>query len=305
MVDLSAYKLPDIIDLSRLPALPLSPGYGMRPVRRQVWSKLKLEELMGYLMLWELPRRTHRYVMPVDVSAGIGQDRSVITILRVGTAEEPEEEVAQYVSDQVDPIALARIADPIGRLYADADGVPAMAAVECNNHGMLTQAELTRHLGYSHFFIWQYEDARNPNSRYSSKIGWYTTQRTRPIIMSRFIKFVREVDPATGRRQFIINSPFTIEELRDLQVPNEPGAGIYDAAAAPGGHDDCIMADCIGLHVSQTLYFETSEPLDQQRERKAAEDLIKAQMEDNARTRRDYANTAITYDQMMAELEME
>ena len=45
-------------------------------------------------------------------------------------------------------------ADAIGRYYADADQVEAMAAIETNNHGLATQDTLQLHLGYGHFYVW-------------------------------------------------------------------------------------------------------------------------------------------------------
>ena len=99
--------------------------------------------------LWEAPSRAHQYVLGVDVSDGIGIDRSVIEVLRVGTLARPAEEVAQYLSRCIDPVDLAYVIDSMGRFYKDGDGFEAMVAVETNNHGLATQSELDRHLGRS------------------------------------------------------------------------------------------------------------------------------------------------------------
>jgi len=40
------------------------------------------------LQIWEPPRKHHRYILGVDVADGIGQDRSVCDVFRMGTIEE-------------------------------------------------------------------------------------------------------------------------------------------------------------------------------------------------------------------------
>lgn len=279
--------------------LDIPSGYGLLSVPRSQWGSL--DSLMNYLLIWEAPRREHLYVVSVDVSDGLGLDRSVVGVTRVGTVESPEEEVAQFVSDTTDPSDLAPIVESTGRLYTGSDQQPALVAVECNNHGLVVQSDLQRHWGYDNFFIWQYEDSADPTRRFSTRIGWYTTARTRPMILSRFVKKVKTVDPNTGKADFIINSPFTIEELRDFMIP--PGGGVGDACADPtaeSAHDDCIMADAIGLHVAQTLQYETHEPVAEQRKRRAEEAKRKGLQEKRLSTQRDWRNTDSSSDEMTA-----
>jgi hypothetical protein len=271
----------------------LDPGYGLRPLSAK--ARAELDDLEDHLLVWEVPRRQHRYVIGADVSDGINQDRSCIDVTRVATLEEPDEQVAQFVTRRIDPVDLAYYIDAIGRFYRDVDGFEALVAIEVNNHGLATQAELQRHCGYQHFFVWQYEDKRNPANRYSTNIGWYTSVKTRGIILARYRRAVMNLDPITGQPDYRINSPFTMEELKDFQTTG----ALWQGEASRGATDDCIMAGAISVHVCQTLYLETSEPLAEQRHRLQAERQRAGKLSAQMRTRRDYINTDATY----AELE--
>lgn len=221
------------------------------------------------LLVFEPPRRGFQYIIGVDVCGGMGLDRSVIDVTRVGTLREPDEQVAQYVSSTIDPIDLAYLIAPIGHLYrSTADQLPAVVAIECNfGLGLGTQSELLRHVGYENLFIWQVEDAVDPANRFKTSYGWYTNQRTRPLILQRYFHALKSVDKHTGFPDYRINSPHTIKELGDFVT----GGAIWDGEAADGGNDDCIMAGAIGVHIAHTIHFEQREPLNEARQRVSEE----------------------------------
>lgn len=282
-----------------MPVLEIPPGFGFAIQPRSKWISSDPTDLMDSLLIWELPRRTERYVVSADISSGTGLDRSVIDVTRVGTLQSPEEQVAQFITNSITPEDLAGYIDAIGNLYKWAqDDLPALVAIECNGMGLSTQTELLQHRGYTHLFIWRHEDAINPRSRYSRAYGWYTNRRTRPMIISRFFNAVTTLDERTGDPEYIINSPFTLEEMRDFQTPGP----LWMAEADPSNknaHDDCIMAAMIGVHVCRTLYLEENEPLPEQRRRLSEE---KARQDEVARKagqpRRDYINTDVSEDEM-------
>lgn len=256
------------------------------------------DDLYDRLLIWEAPRPKHLYILGVDIGDGIGLDRSVVDVLRVGTIEEPDEQVAQFVSNQIEPIDFAPIVDAIGRFYFGADGQEALAAIEVNNHGLVTQAELMHHYGYSNFYIWQYEDAADQEKRFSQRVGWVTSQKTRPMIISRYLSKIKKVGP-DGVRDYQINSPITMEELRSFIT--QTGA-VRDAEADPtvdGAFDDCIMAGAISLHISFTMQWEDREPLDVQRRRRAEERRRQEAFADRDQIQRDFQNTESTADEMM------
>jgi len=272
-------------------AYPVPPGYGFR--RLTTGELHDLPSLRSsVLAIWEYPRPRgrRRYAMSVDVSDGLGQDYSVVDIVRLPTIEEPAEQVAQYVSNVVDPKQLAFICDAIGRLYCDEDQVEALAAIETNNHGLSTQDTLQLHLGYAHFYVWEYADAASPDHRYSTKIGWVTTARTRPLLLSSFHDAIVNFDPITGWPDFILNSPITRGELRHFITPDTIG----NAEAARGQHDDCVMSGAIGYYVAWRLAGGEAEPIAERRRRRAA---IQQQAQTTDAQPRDWRNSDVTADE--------
>jgi hypothetical protein len=252
--------------------------------------------LLDTLLVFEAPRRTlgTRYVISADVADGIGQDRSSVDVLRLGTLSEPEEQVAHFLSDSRDPTALAYIINALGHWYTDRDGFEALVAVELNNHGLATQEVLQIHLGYTHFFVWEVVDARDAASRFTKRIGWTTTPRTRPIILSHFKNAIETLDPSTGLPDLRLNSPWTIDELADFTTEG----ALWEAEAAKGAHDDCIMSAAIGHYVAYKTTGVEREPLNEVRRRRSAEK--QRQELAAASARRDFRNSAFTADEAAA-----
>ena len=250
---------------------PVPPGYGFR----RIWHK-ELADLPNLrdsvLAIWEYPRTRgpRRYILSVDVADGVGQDYSVADVIRMPTIEEPAEQVAQYVTNKIPPALFAFICDAIGRLYTDQDGIEAMAAIENNNHGLSVQDTLQMHMGYHHHYVWEYADAANPDRRFSTKIGWTTTNQTRPMLLDKFYTGTTTIDPISHLPDFRINSPITRGEMRHFLIPDEFGATLGDARAAVGQHDDAIFAPAIGYLVAYRLSGGESEPIAERRRRREA-----------------------------------
>lgn len=247
------------------------PGYGFRRL-----IKAELDTLPSLrhtvLAIFEYPRLhgPRRYVLGVDVGDGLGQDYSVVSVVRTPTIEEPAEEVAQFISNTVRPAELAYIVDAIGHFYTDEDGYEALAAVELNNHGVAVQDMLQLHLGYRHFYVWEVVDAADASSRFTTRIGWQTTTRTRPILLEKFHDAVTAYDPISleqGRpvADFRLNSPITRAELKFFVTEGLLG----EAEHAKGQHDDCIFASAIGYYVAYRLSGGEAEPLAERRRRRS------------------------------------
>lgn len=274
--------------------IEIPPGYGLRLLPAQSYASAELEDLMDKLLIWEAPRAGFLYTLSVDVSDGIGLDRSVIDVTRMATVHEPAEQVAQFISNQIGPLELAYIIDPIGRFFKDDDGQEAMCAIETNASGISTQNELQAHLGYSHFYVWQTFDHRNPAKRYTQRLGWYTSPRSRPIMLDHYFKALTSVDPLTSKPDYIINSPHTIAEMRNFITHST----LRYAEAALGANDDCIMTGAIGVIVSHFRNYDEMEPVAEQRRRHSEEALRKQLLSERMGTRRDYQNCDATADEM-------
>jgi hypothetical protein len=269
---------------------PVPPGYGFRRLAPADLKALKSLRL-GVLAIWEYPRRrgARRYVLAVDVSDGLGQDYSVVDVIRQPTIEEPAEQVAQYCTNRLDPKALAYVCDAVGHYYADADGVEAMAAIETNNHGLATQDTLQLHLGYSHFYVWEYADAATPERRFSTRIGWMTSPRTRPLLLASFYGAVTSFDALSSVPDFVLNSPLTRGELRHFITDTTIG----EAAAARSQHDDCVMAAAIGYYVAWRMAGGEIEPIAERRRRRTQLQALARHAGEAARLP-DYRNSPMT-----------
>jgi len=267
---------------------PVPPGYGFRRLDKTALAALP-NLRQGVLAIWEYPRvrGARRYILGVDVSDGLGQDYSVIDVVRQPTIEEPAEQVAQYVTNVLDPKGLAFVCDAVGRYYADSDGIEALAAIETNNHGLATQDTLQLHLGYGHFYVWEYADAASPERRYSTRIGWLTSPRTRPLLLASYYGAVTSFDPVSSQPDLVLNSPITRGELRHFITASTIG----EAEAARGQHDDCVMASAIGYYVAWRMAGGEVEPVAERRRRKVAFDALAAEKQI---VRPDYRNSPAT-----------
>lgn len=261
------------------PAYAIPKGYGVHRLSpKELSERSGARALFNTLQVFQHPRRGHRYVMGVDVGDGLGLDRSVCDVFRMGTIEEPEEQVAQFISDDLAPHPFASILDTIGHLYTWPDGREAMAAIENNYHGLSVQDTLQLHLGYRHFYIWEVLDQADPQKRWTTKMGWVTTRKSRPILLDQLYTGITMLDPITGFSDCRINSPFTIDEMRDFQTDG----ALWEAEAGRGAHDDCIIAAGIAHYVAWRLMGGETEPLADRRHRRAEEKLRAARLGDRA-----------------------
>jgi len=245
-------------DLAQIPV-----GYGFYPLTvRDLQQGGAHADGIGLFVMYEPPLRGHRYIIGADIADGLGQDRTSLDVVRMGTIERPEEQVGHYLSDRVKPREAAFIIDALGHLYVDDEGFEALAAIETNNHGLSTQDTLKLHLGYRHFYIWE-----NPQSgrrgAASPREGWYTTPRTRPIVLDHLYEALTTYDPDTGDPDLVINSTHTIAELHDFQTDGL----LADAEAAAGAHDDCLMSLAVAHYVAWRLAGGEREPLADKRRR--------------------------------------
>lgn len=278
------------------PHFAIPPGFGFHRLSvAELKERSGTRALMSTLQIWQHPKKGHRYVLGVDVGDGLGQDRSVCDVFRMGTLQECEEQVAQFIADDVPPRQFAGVLDAIGHLYTWPDGREALAAIECNNHGISVQDTLQLHLGYRHFYIWEVLDQADPQKRWTTRMGWVTTARTRPILLDQFYTGVSTIDPLSGYSDCRINSGFTRDEMRDFKTDG----ALWEAEAAKGAHDDCIIAGGIAHYVCWRLQGGETEPLADRRRRRQEEELRRTRAGDTQG--RDFRNTDVTADVQKAQ----
>lgn len=205
------------------------------------------DKWINALVLWELPKPGAFYIVAVDASYGIvGGDNAAIEVLKAGTPRWKDEQVAEWCGD-LDNLTLATVAWVIGHIYRDKEAdLPALMAVECNpgSPGGSTQIELQR-MGYPNFYIWK--RPMKTDGAFSTEYGWWTTPSTRPLITDMVKNYIIKDD-------LIINSPKFVEEMGTfVNLPYKDGRVRHHLEAAPGTHDDRIIAMAIALYVAHEL----------------------------------------------------
>lgn len=217
----------------------------MRKDMLKVGDKVQLEtgeewvvrEMYDGLRVYKPPQIDRKYVMGVDVAEGVvGGDSSVVTIFDRTTGEE---------------VAFFRghiPADILGERVATWGGFynTALAVVEVNNHGLTTLTALKNKKYKMIYFRPSKFDSSA--TQYSDRIGWKTTQITRPLMIDDLAEIMRD-------RNIKIHSKETLDEMLTF---------IYNDAwrmeAESGFHDDCIFSTAIAIQGFKALY---DKPLDQ------------------------------------------
>ena len=193
------------------------------------------------LRVWWLPERGRKYVIGVDVSEGIEiesskgrePDYSVIEVVDQATLKT----VARW-RGYIDPDKLGEVVFAIGKFYNDA-----LVGVEVNNHGIATAAYLKNNF-YRNLYMRESAEDDQFQVR-TTKFGWATNKKTKPIMISMLQACIREGD--------IIDLDVTaIRELMSY-VKRDDGS----MAAQEGQHDDCVMAKAIALQMADWSPYNT------------------------------------------------
>lgn len=246
----------------------------------------------GRLCIYEFPEPAARYVIGVDTGKGVGADRSVIEVIRVGDHERPTEQVAEYATDFLSPIDFAEVASAVGRLYGGIEG-EALAVVECNSAGGGDEVlfDMRSRWGYSNVFIWKVFD--KAKVVVSQKLGWWTTPHNRRRLVVRGIHAFHNGD-------LIVHSPHVLSEFADFRPE------LHDAeklSAEAGKHDDRVMALFMaywGAHDEERIGGE-----DVARERRLLTRAGKVRQTERAlgAPRRDFQNTPVSVEQVNAAID--
>ena len=203
---------------------------------------------MGKLFVWELPEEGSEYGLGVDTSEGVGQDRSVIQVIRKATLDgRPPAQVAEFASPRLNSLDLFPFVFIVGQFYStrrrDGGLARPRMVIECRWNGENVQVELQKH-GWPNFHKWTRYHKTKYNLAQERNLGWYSNAWSRPMMMDYFIKALRD-------QMFMAPSPFLVSELSTLEI-DEAGQTIK---ALHGRHDDRVMACGIvyfSLHILET-----------------------------------------------------
>jgi DNA-directed RNA polymerase subunit RPC12/RpoP len=192
------------------------------------------------LFVWEKPVKGYHYVFGIDVAEGGEEgDWSVIHGLRIGYGLEPDTQVLEW-RGQVDAVELAQVVYLLGKAYNNA--LVAMEVGTASGGGELCQWELTGKMGYQNIFRWKNYDSKNP---VTNKFGWVTNARTRPMLITNGIRWLRG-------KIWKPQSPNFLKEVRTF-VRDEEHA---KAKAVSGTFDDVVIASLMAIFCAHESDFD-------------------------------------------------
>ncbi len=189
----------------------------------------------GPLVIWRKPikkdektGRPHRYVLTVDASSGKGADFTALQVLDVDEFEQVAE-----MQVKIPPEQAAEIAYKLGRVYND-------ALIVCEitgGWGFSVDQKLRRELKYKNPYTRRVID--RISKRFTDKVGFDTTSKTRPLILAALEEAIREKELG----------------LYSLRAVSEMASFIIDdngkPAARSGAHDDLVLSLALAVFVCQ------------------------------------------------------
>ena len=192
--------------------------------------------------VWERPKENTNYLISSDIARGDSHDYSTIQVLDADNLAQ----VAEY-QGKIAPDMLAQVLYDIGKTYNDA-----YIVAEANNFGLVTTLALKKTLKYpsdrihhskSFNKIYVRHGGVNFVDKDSDIPGFQTTVKTRPLLMSCLLKYMRD-------GQVKIKSSRLLDEFKTFVYKPESDKPEH----ADGYHDDLIFAFAIGLFIRDTEF---------------------------------------------------
>ena len=215
------------------------------PVRREWWDA---DDALDKVFVWEFPEIGEQYVAGVDLAEGIGLDRSVFQMLRVGTMMRNDAQCAEFASSQMNALDMWPLCMALGTLFSvrwRENMVQPKMVVEVQAAGDNCQHELRKH-GWTKFHQWVRLDNRTIDMSKTNKIGWVTNAWSRPLMIEHMVKYLRDF-------ALDIHSKYFIQEMKTM-VMNETVQRMK-IRAAHGGWDDRFMALALALTSAHIMEF--------------------------------------------------
>jgi hypothetical protein len=198
------------------------PRAKMREV--QAGEELEYPKTHNRFHVWEKAESGATYCVGVDVSLGNdGGDYSCCQVIK--TSDLAQDKQVACWHGYLDPESLAEVVLAICWMYNEA-----LAAVEVNAMGMVTNNKLVR--GYEYENIYRYKHLDKMTHWMTDIMGFWTNDKTKRALMSKMSKTL--LDDSID-----IPDKFTCDEFYDFTE---------DGAEGDGAHDDFQMAIHIALY---------------------------------------------------------
>lgn len=188
------------------------------------------------LFVWEWPEPGATYGLGVDTSDGIGQDWSVVEVLKKNFPHGPDQQVAEFASPYIKALQFWPHVLTLASLYSvyqpkQDRRVQCRVAIECRGNGESVQYELQKR-GWWNFHPWKKLDNRRPTQNGETwKIGVYTSAWYRPLMMDRLLTMLED-------ETLEVYSPYLVAEMEALEKDERK----QSLKAVFGEHDDRLMA---------------------------------------------------------------
>lgn len=184
------------------------------------------EDAKGYLSIWKEPQHERFYCVGADVAEGLAHgDYSSAVVLDSQTFD-----VVARWHGHIDPDLYGEELVKLARYYNEA-----YLGVENNNHGLTTLKSIQRLEYWNIFYSKTYDKI---SDKISQKMGWTTSQRTKPLMIDKLAEFIRE-------NYIGIPDDLILSEMLTYIIDDKGGTN-----AQEGCYDDTVMAIAIALQLA-------------------------------------------------------
>lgn len=221
----------NVFDLEKLSKLLPS-----APESSRSWdvnSKMFEDNREGKLNIFDYPKWDTNYVIAADVSLGVGQDYSTAVVLN-----KEYKVIALYRDNRIDPSLFGELLFYLGRYYNNS-----LLCVESNSMGVATLQKLE---SMDYVNLYRQTKIANVSKEEGSRLGFRTTSATKPAIIGNLKNLIEN-------EELNVPSNIMIQELKDY-ISTSTGK----TEAAPGTHDDTVMALAMACEVLRTHYDKLS-----------------------------------------------
>lgn len=271
--------------------------YFKDPKFEYIGNQETIHDVNGVLLVFEKYDPRAEYFIGADVGGGLGLSNSVAHVLKAGTLDTPDRQVAEWASNHHSPTEFAHVLNTLGNAFWNREmDLPACLNVEMNNYGHTTLATLVEQLDYMN--LYQHLDPTKAARKQAPVFGTNVTPKTRvPLVM------LGESRLKNG--QWEILSPYFIQEMADFQITNiqSPDALVKEILADAGKAEGKLLDDRLfaGFHALWACNAMNPDRVLERERRRLKRIQEREALKDKPDVELDWRNTSCTYEQMMRE----
>lgn len=201
------------------------------------------------LLMYEGPVKGADYTIGGDTGTGVGGDRTIITVTRTGSDASADVQVAEFASDDITNVEIYAYVMAISALYAtymEEGKHPKIIIEQKRKYGDTCQHQLILHgMRRHHEFITYDKKTNKPKVREGMRLGWFTNEWSRPMLLGVF-KY------AVENGWFVVNSRWLLEEIEGFEQ-HLTTSGKTRMDHQSGKHDDRIFAAAMSYFTAHHL----------------------------------------------------